>query len=60
MLNYNVYSLHACIQNVKQFYYDAEPGPTVDDLVFQHEVVEINKPQVLGWTVLYEHLNVSI
>ena len=47
---------------MKQFYrqQDAEYGPTVDHIVFQHEVdVEIFNPQVLGWTVAYEHLSVS-
>ena len=44
---------------MKQFYHDAEPGPTIDHLVLQHEVVEIVKPEVLGWTVLYDYLSVS-
>ena len=47
---------------MKQFYQqqDAEYGPTVDHIVFLHEVdVEIFNPQLLGWTVAYEHLSVS-
>ena len=45
---------------MKQFYHqDADYGPSVDHLVFQHEVVEIFNPQILGWTVVNEHLSVS-
>ena len=39
-------------QKVKQLYSDAECGPSVDELVFQHEVIEIKYPTVVtGWKI---------
>ena len=35
---------------MKQLYSDAECGPSVDELVFQHEVIKVKNPELLmGW-----------
>ena len=39
-------------QMVKQLYSDAESGPSVDELVFQHEVIEIKYPTMIGWKLI--------
>ena len=38
-------------QKVKQLYHDAECGPSVHELVFQHEVIEIKCPTMMGWII---------
>ena len=45
---------------MKQHYYDAECGPSIDRLKLKHKVVEIADPiQISGWTVTDKRLSVS-
>ena len=36
---------------MKQLYHDAECGPSVHELVFQHEMIEIKYPTMMGWII---------
>ena len=45
---------------MKLLYCDAEHGPSADQLMLQHKVVEIAYPKIImGWTVTDKQLSVS-